>query len=765
MNASNTRVLVVDDNADDRALVTRALHRAIHNVNVEAVEDEQQLIPVLDKYPFDLVITDYYLRKIDGFRVIEHVRARTPRCPVVMFTGTGNEEVAVRALKAGADDYITKSPLHYARLAAAVQVLLERDASRARAEKLERRLDSLLDRLSVGVFRATATGRIVEANPSLWTMLGCDGNCTAERLYAQRTVAQLLRVDQGQQLIDELEAGGRFEAYAVQVRRLDGDTRRVSISFVLGEPFEGEPTIAGHLEDVTLLEEARAAAEVERERLQATLRSIRDGIVAIGDDGRVLLTNDVGQQYLDRLATVSPGGRVSTLGGRPVGDLFALPPEGELGHELVVEGEPPSTFEVAAQPIRRREVPGGWVFTIRDVSEYREQQERMQRQSKLAAVGELATGIAHDFNNTLQLITSIARLLEMDAKSVSADQIVEYSGHIVEGAMQASRVVRQVLDFSRESPSAQQRVDLRRLVVGAMVLLRRGVPENIEFTLDATQDEHWAECDAAQIQQVMTNLVVNARDAMDLGGRLRIVLSDYVVEPGQPAPQVGMKPGRWHSMAVHDTGVGIPQSVRGHIFRPFFTTKRELGGTGLGLAQVSGIVDKHGGHITVESQVGRGSCVTVHLPASSRGGAGQARAQVEAAPARGNGELLMIVEDDEGVLFAHTTLFEALGYTVVTARNGREALGAYHQYRTRLRVVVTDMVMPQMGGLELVRALRRCGCVAKVVVLTGYQLSAQWRQVWGDDVVDVLVKPLKTEKLARTIQYALRLGEGQALHG
>jgi len=252
---------------------------------------------------------------------------------------------------------------------------------------------------------------------------------------------------------------------------------------------------------------------------------------------------------------------------------------------------------------------------------------------------------------------------------------------------------------------------------------------------------------------------------MPEGGELRVGLSRVEVGPGHEPPVAEMDVGEWICLAVSDTGTGIPPEVMSHIFEPFFTTKFKGEGTGLGLAQVHGIVKQHGGHIGVETEVGRGTTFRVYLPAQRTTVVEDASREVAAAAAGGEGETILVAEDEERVRGLCQRILESLGYRVLTAGNGREALEIYRsaeracpEQGRRVDLVLTDMIMPEMGGKELIRELRQADPHLKVVAMTGYVLAEDLRELKEEGSLEVIHKPLDTDTLARIVRHALDSG-------
>ncbi|MBU1748073.1 MAG: response regulator, partial [Chloroflexi bacterium] len=373
---------------------------------------------------------------------------------------------------------------------------------------------------------------------------------------------------------------------------------------------------------------------------------------------------------------------------------------------------------------------------------------------KMEAIGVLAGGIAHDFNNILTSMIGFAQMLQVYEELSPAAQAGLAS--IEREGQRAAHLIRQMLDFSRRSASAPQSLDLAPFLKELVKFLERAIPEHIRITLDLAPGEYPVHADPIQLQQVVTNLAVNARDAMPTGGELRLGLARFTLPPATLAPCPGMAPGEWVVLAVTDTGTGIPADVLPHLYEPFFTTKEVGQGTGLGLAQVYGIVQQHAGFIDVETAVGRGTTFRVYLPRHEGAGAPTTPTQTTPLP-QGQGQTILLVEDEETVRQLGQRVLESLGYQVLTAPNGRAALAVYRS-AARVDLLITDLVMPEMGGIELLRQLQAVDPALKVLALTGYMADGAISDLAGVAVQGVIQKPFDLATLAEIVHRVLAAG-------
>ena len=386
------------------------------------------------------------------------------------------------------------------------------------------------------------------------------------------------------------------------------------------------------------------------------------------------------------------------------------------------------------------------------LTELRDTQERMVQQERLAAVGQLAAGIAHDFNNILAGITLYTQMsLRTDELS---SRVRERLGIIAEQARRAADLVQQILDFGRRAIIERRPLALAPFLEETVALLKRTLPESIQVNFECTSDELAVEVDPTRIQQAIVNLALNARDAMPKGGDLHIAVSRTTTAGSIKCVTCGQIMTRdWVLVTVKDTGTGIPPGVLPHIFEPFFTTKAPLG-SGLGLAQVYGIVKQHGGHIDVETEEGQGTTFKLYWP-SLQASPSETTEPEKPTLAQGKGQTILVVEDDLAIQAALASALEMENYQVLKASNGKEALAIIEQHEGRIPLVLSDWVMPLMGGLELVQEMRQRRPNIKVLMLTGHPLSESTKESAPEGIVGWIQKPPRLEQLIETVARAL----------
>ncbi len=621
----------------------------------------------------------------------------------------------------------------------------------------EERFRNIFEHSPIGIYRTTPDGRILMANPTLVRMLGYS---SFEEL-AQRNLEspEHFANDSRSDFVRHVERNGQVIGFEATWKKKDGSLLLVYENARGVRDEQGNVLYyEGTAEDIT----ERVQVEKERERLmheiqeqahriQKIMDTVPEGVILLDNAGQVLLANPLGQVGLDTLAGASVGDTLIHLGHRPLVELLAAPQRG-LWHEIEM-GK--LAFQIIARPIEEGPRSAGWVLVIRDVTQQREIQQRVQRQERLAAVGQLAAGIAHDFNNIMATIVLYAQMV---ARSPDlTDTARTRMRTINQQAQHAARLIQQILDFSRRSVLERQPFDLLPLFKEQIKMLGRTLPENIEIKLDYGADEYTANADPTRMQQMLTNLALNARDAMPEGGTLRIGLERIRIAERDQPPLPEMDAGDWLKVVVSDTGTGISPDALAHIFEPFFTTKEPGKGTGLGLSQVHGIVGAHEGHIDVVSQLNDGTTFTIYLPALS---APVLELMDQDTPdlIQGKGETILVVEDNPVARTALVDSLEALNYRVLAAQNGEAALTMLEDHRDEVDLVASDVVMPVMGGISLLQEMQEQGLEVKVILLTGHTFDQRPNGIPVGRLPLLsgwLSKPVPIEELAQMIAQAL----------
>jgi PAS domain S-box-containing protein len=499
-------------------------------------------------------------------------------------------------------------------------------------------------------------------------------------------------------------------------------------------------------------------AVAARDKFLDLYHNAPDGYHSCTPDGTIIEINDtelkrlgyareevVGKLRFQDLLTASEAARLPEL-------MAELAEKGSLSLESAQVKRDRTTMPVRIQAKAIYRAAGelqGYYSRVRDISAEKQLLAQLIQAQKIDSVGRLAGGIAHDFNN---LLTGILGFTALAMRQLGKDHPTYASLVEVERAAQrAARLVSQLLAYSRRQLAKPEPLDLNQLVRETAKFLARTLPETIKINLRLAEAVETVRADHAQLQQVLLNLCVNARDAMSEGGELLIETGNARLDEEFVSRHLGAKAGAYTYFRVTDTGAGMDAGTLARIFEPFFTTKEVGQGTGLGLAMVYGIVKSHDGYVTVESQPGQGAVFQVYLPSCDA----QVKPLVAPLPQiKGGSETILIVEDEPMVAGLAQEVLAGYGYTVFITNNGRDALAAYRERRGTIDLVIADVVMPEMGGTELYQALKRLNPQAQVLLSSGYSLSPDLRNFIAQGV-PFIQKPYQVEELACVVREIL----------
>jgi nitrogen-specific signal transduction histidine kinase/ActR/RegA family two-component response regulator len=397
----------------------------------------------------------------------------------------------------------------------------------------------------------------------------------------------------------------------------------------------------------------------------------------------------------------------------------------------------------------------GFIHVVRDVtyrrqleSEQRDLQARLAQAQKMEALGTLAGGIAHDFNNILSAIIGYTELVANSTDRES--KVREKLERIIQAGMRARDLVKQILTFSRRTARNLKPVQPGLVVTEAMRLMRPALPSTIDIRLNVAS-EAYVEGDPTQIHQIVMNLCTNAYQAMkERGGVLDVVAEDVFLHAGIEQENWFLPPGRYAAIRVSDTGDGIPQEIRKRIFEPYFTTKEVGEGTGLGLSTVHGILKAQGGGLVLESEVGKGTTFHVYLPVLDRVALPAENRDVSGA--LGGAERVLFVDDDEALIEIAKEALEEMGYRVTASKNPAEALDLFRSDSSAFDILITDMTMPRLTGIQLAVEVRSVRPDMPVILCTGYRQVAKPEDIEMAGIGRIVPKPATSKDLARAIR-------------
>jgi PAS domain S-box-containing protein len=624
----------------------------------------------------------------------------------------------------------------------------------------------LVEELPVAIYRAEAgaLGPWTYVTSRVEQLLGVD----PEELMADPKVwLDCIHPDDRERVIAEEDAAVEGEGpYLSEYRvvRPNGETVWIQDEAMVFVDDEGRCCLQGVLLDISERKKAEEEKRQQQERFQALVQNSQDAIALL--DGAGIF------KYVSPAITKLTGFRPDELLGR---SAFELAPPEERDEatasfrQMIEAGLPFEEIEVESKhrdgtsiwieihAVNRLDDPAveGVVLNYHDITE-RKTHERLQsdlRQAqKMEAVGRLAGGIAHDFNNILAVIGNYAGFLHEDLgkDDPRLPDVVE----IEKAVDRAAGMIRQLLAFSRKEITRPEVLDLNHVIADLEKILQRSMGEDVEFRFNPGNELWTVEADRGQIEQILMNLVVNARDAMKLGGRLSIETSNVFVDDALTAVHEGLKPGPSVRIDVSDTGSGMSESIRNQIFEPFFTTKEPGEGTGLGLSTVYGIVKQTNGYISVYSERGVGTTFRIYLPVSTGSPTYPEQTQLRRSTF-GPGVRVLVVEDDASVRSVVERILARARFEILIAPSGQEAIELVRRDRKRIDIVLTDVIMPGMSGKDLAEELRVLHPDLRVLFMSGYTGDIIAKRGILDADAELIQKPFTSAELLERLETIL----------
>ncbi len=595
-------------------------------------------------------------------------------------------------------------------------------------------------------------GRILEFNPAAERIFGHKRSEAIGREMAELIVPERLRDHHRRGMAHYLATGEatilgrRFETVAI---RADGSEFPVELTIARISP-KGPPVFTGFIRDLSEMKIAEAALRSAEDRLRTVVAE--SPLIVFAMDKNGVYTASTGK------GLASLGRREGEVVGKSVYDVYRDHPNILANIDRCLAGEEFSTrvdigtgsFEAHYRPERSPEGEVIGLFGVAtDVTERRDLEAQLRHAQKMEAVGRLAGGVVHDFNNLLTVIKGHSEV--MLSKMTPGDVLRASAEEIQKAGARGVLLTRQLLAFSRKDVATPEVLDLGGVVRDMESMLHRLIGDDVGLATRTGQWPLFVRADRGQLEQVLANLAVNARDAMPEGGELVIGVSAVeLVGEGEPRG-VELPPGAYVALTVSDEGVGMSAEVRSHLFEPFFTTKEQGRGTGLGLSVVYGIVRQSGGDILVESEPGRGTTFRLFLPSIHAPEVSGAKEPGRAASAPPGDGAILLVEDDDSVRALARDFLHVLGYQVIEANSAEDALALLDRDAQAIRGVVSDVVMPGMGGVELARRLLQLRPDLKTLLVSGYTKDS-----FGDDDIGrgdfaFLQKPYTLEELGRRV--------------
>lgn len=803
--ASPTNVLLVEDSPTD-VLLAQEIVGGYPQLRLRHVERLQDAIRLMAETRIDVVLLDLGLPDSQGLDTLLNLLRERPDTPVVVMTARDDEDLALKAVHAGAQDYLVKSQVVNGILGRAIRYAIERrQAEMVRQERAAHA--SLSADIGVAFTKGGSLRELLQQCAEsmvrnlggvfarIWTL---DDQSNVLDLQASAGLYTHIDGQHGRVPVGHLKIGLIAEKrkphltndvlHDPRISDPEWARREGMVSFA-GYPLLLEDRLVGVLAmfarkplSQTTLQALLAVSNlialgIERKRSDESLGQAQQRLqYVLASSPAILFTLAVEEHRILGLSWISDNLR-EVLGHGPEEATGAdwwmanIHPEdcdrvvaemqeqlfgqGRISHEYRfrhrdgtyrwTRGEIRMNYDSAGRPV---EAVGSWA----DVSEQKQLEEQLRQAQKMEAIGSLAGGVAHDFNNLLTIINGYSEIIQTQLAADSPMRSL--AREIGQAGERAASLTRQLLAFSRKQVLYPTVLILNSIVTDTAKMLNRLIGEDVDLDIALEPSLGQVKADAGQIEQVLINLAVNARDAMPRGGKLTIETANTVLDETYTQGYSGLRSGSYVMMAVTDTGTGMDEATKARIFEPFFTTKEPGKGTGLGLATVFGIVKQSGGHIAVYTELGRGTTFKVYLPRIEVMPGVGVDAPRQQMPAHGT-ETILLTEDEPGVRALARHVLQLHGYTVLEASQGDKALEIAEEYRGTIHLLVTDVVMPVMSGRQVAERLADIRPGTKILFLSGYTDDAVVRHGVLEAQVAFLQKPFTPGALAQKVREVL----------
>jgi two-component system, cell cycle sensor histidine kinase and response regulator CckA len=745
------KVLLVEDNPGDVRLLQEFLLE-VPSVQfvLKQVQQLDEALKFLEEENFDVILLDLLLPDSQGLETFIKIHTQCPAIPVIVLTGFNDENLAIHAMQQGAQDYLVKGQVNGDLLFRSMRYAIERQRTEEALRRSEERFRVALKNSPIFVFNQDTELRYTWVYNPIFGL-------TAEEILG-KSDSEIIWGDDGK----------RFKEIKLRVLATGmGIREEVPISTPQGtryydltvEPLYNESQeIVGITCACIDINEHKLAEEKIRQ--QAALLDVTTDAIFVRDlEHRILFWNKGAENLYGWLSQEACGEDASKF-------LYKETPSEEQTAFVSVTRKGKWQGEVTKFTKNNQEIlvesrwtlvcdrngkPNSILTVDTDISEKKLLESQLFRAQRLESIGTLASGIAHDLNNILTPILAVAQLLPLKYPDIY-EQDMHLLDILEDSAKRGADLVKQVLSFARGVEGKRITLQLRHLIKEVITILKETFPKSVEVYTDIQQDLWMVSGDSTQLHQVLMNLCVNARDAMPNGGTLSISAENLFVDENYARMHLEAKTGPYTVITVSDTGVGISSEVIDRIFEPFFTTKEQGKGTGLGLSTVIGIVKSHGGFVNVYSEVGCGTRFKVYFPAVEE-------METEMAPEvevlTGNGELILVVDDEPSIQEITKASLEAYNYNILTANDGVEAIALYAQYKDKIRVVLMDMMLPLLDGLTAIRTIQKINPQVKVIATSGLMSSNKLAAATGNGVHKFLPKPYTVKELLHTLQTVL----------
>ncbi len=752
---ASTRVLLIEDNPGDARLIREMLSE-ISGFELVHAERLSEGVQQLDDGSFDAVLLDLNLPDSDGMDSLTGIQAAHPDIPIIVLTGVGDPEYAMEFLRRGAQDYLAKGQFDTDALVRAIRYALQRNEYEYQLKQSEELYRLTLNSISDAVFMTKRDGTFTFVCKNFSNAFGW----TAEEAMEKGSLRALMGQQAEKCPLPTIDSP--VSNYSCTIHDKHGQEKVLLINAQCVN-IQGASYLYA-CRDTTEIEKARKRLAESETKFKTMIDNLNVGVVLMDTHCTILEANRTAQTWFPDMDPQNPL-KCQKIYNREEADspcpgclVTAAAQDGQRHEDIQIfhlENGRQMTCRIVASPIRDSSGEVRQVIqTLEDITNRIRMEEEIRQSHKMEAVGQLAGGIAHDFNNMLTVIIGGTEFAELNYKR-GAD-ITPNLQEIRHAAKRSAELTRQLLAFGRRQHLDRRELSLDKQIQETLQMIRRTIPENVKVSYASRPDLQPVLADPGQINQVLLNLCINARDAMPEGGEIAIDCRPVTLTSKEVLQLEGLVPGNYVLLSVRDNGCGMSPDVLEHIFEPFFTTKGPGKGTGMGLATVYGIIRQHRGTITVKSEVDAGTLFQVYLPASGTGSSTEAVPSSDTLPQKSRGaEQILLVEDDPAVRETGISILRRAGYTVLSASDGTEALSILDREARQTDLAILDVIMPNMGGQQLYRKIRAHWPHICVLFTSGHTDDSLQAEVLNEDQLALLPKPFGPDELLKAVRYIL----------
>ena len=762
------RILIVEDLPTDAELAQREIRKTIESCIFQRVETREDFEVALTDFHPDLIISDYRMPRFDGLTALKLALEKAPFTPVIILTGAINEDTAVECMKAGANNYVIKE--HIKRLGLAVVHALEEKRMRQdrhQAERLlqfnEKRYRQLVESSNDWIWEIDQDAVYTYAGPQCREILGYE----PEEIIGKKPF-DLMPPEEAKRVsaIFKIIAGRRDSFRGLENTNVHKNGSLVYMETNGAPMFDDNGFFLGYRgldRNITERKRVEQAVRESEARYRTLIHTLPDAMLVVDLNWQITYASPSSLQFFNT---------TENLFGRQGIDLIHPDyhekfqavmkklVEGAVirNEEFLLFKKDGSTFfaEISASCIKDDQGQTiGFLGLARDISDRKKTEEdktqlqvQLLQAQKMESIGRLAGGVAHDFNNMLSVILGYTELIHNQLPP--NDPMISDVMQIERAGTRARDITQQLLAFSRKQIIEPTVLDLNEMIATTQNGLARLIGEDIDLRFSPEPDLYRIKFDHSQLDQILINLAVNARDAMPQGGRLTIETANIRIDESFRREHLGFEPGDYVLLSVSDTGMGMDKETLTHAFEPFFTTKVIGKGTGLGLATVYGIVNQGGGFIEASSEPGKGSVFKIYFPRilEEEDPSPESEAFV---PEQGTGTV-MVVEDDGMVRDMTVAMLESVGYKVLPAETPQDALEYCKSNRTPIDLLITDVVMPELSGAELRDKILQMRPGIKVLFISGHAGDVIAHHGILDEGINFIRKPFSMNDLAQAVR-------------